>query len=61
MARSQSLASFRAAALKNETTGLCTHSLAKSMSFCAATIIRLKSSLHFIPPSYFTLLHISLR
>ncbi len=48
MARRQSLAAFGATALKHKTTGLCTHSLAKSMSFCAASIVRLKSSLHFI-------------
>jgi hypothetical protein len=64
MARGQSLTSFCATALKNEATGLRTHSFAKSMSFCAATIVRLKSSLHvyltFYFTFYFTLFHISL-
>jgi hypothetical protein len=60
MARRQSLAPLRATALKNETTSLGTHSLAKPMGFCAATIVRLKSSLHIISPfitPYYTLSH----
>lgn len=50
MARRQPFAPFGATALENEATALRAHALAKSMSFGATAIVRLKSSLHCDAP-----------
>ena len=50
MARRQSLATFCATALDNETTAFGAHSLTESMSFGATAIVGLISSFHGNPP-----------